>query len=72
MFADLYDHRWAVATYATTTAGIAALCVGLGASLPAATAAAGLLLAVTGVTVAANLSVRPLRLLPPAAREGAS
>jgi len=63
MFADLYDHRWAAATYGTTTAGIAALCVGLGASLPAATAAAGLLLIVTGIMVAANLSIRPVRLL---------
>ncbi|MHB1599287.1 MAG: hypothetical protein ACYCXY_10490 [Acidimicrobiales bacterium] len=71
MFSDLYDHRLAVATYVTTTAGVAALCVGLGASLPAATAVAGLLLAVTGVMVAANLSVRPMRLLPPAVREGA-
>ncbi len=63
MFADLYDHSWAAATYATTTTGIAALSVGLGASLPAATAAAGLLLVVTGIIVAANLSVRPVRLL---------
>ena len=63
MFADLYDHGWAAATYGTTTAGIAALCVGLGASLPAATAAAGLLLIVTGIMVAANLSIRPVRLL---------
>lgn len=66
MFADLYDHRWAALTYATTTAGIAALCAGLGASLPMATAAAGLLLIVTGVIAAANLSIRPLRLLNPA------
>ncbi len=65
MFADLYDHRWAAATYATTTAGVAALCVGLGASLAAATAAAGLLLIVTGIMVAANLSLHPVRLLGP-------
>jgi len=63
MFADLYGHGWAAATYGTTTAGIAALCVGLGASLPAATAAAGLLLIVTGIMVAANLSIRPVHLL---------
>lgn len=63
MFADLYDHGWAAATYATTTAGVALLCVGLGASLPAATAAAGVLLVVTGVVASANLSARPLRLL---------
>jgi hypothetical protein len=65
MFADLYDHRWAAATYGTTTAGVAALCVGLGASLPAATGAAGLLFIVTGVMVAANLSVRAVHLLRP-------
>jgi len=63
MFADLYDHGWAAATYGATTAAVAALCVGLGASLPAATAAAGLLLIVTGVMVAANLSIRPVRLV---------
>ncbi|MHB1739414.1 MAG: hypothetical protein ACYCXA_08060 [Actinomycetes bacterium] len=63
MFADLYDHAWAAATYGTTTAGVAALCVGLGASLPAATAAAGLLFIVTGIMVAANLSIRPVHLL---------
>jgi len=63
MFADLYHHGWAAATYVTTTAGVAALCVGLGASLPVATAAAGLLLIVTGIMVAANLSVRPVHLL---------
>ncbi|MDA8073373.1 MAG: hypothetical protein M0Z40_15145 [Actinomycetota bacterium] len=65
MFADLYDHRWAAVTYATTTAGVAALCVGLGASLPAATAVAGLLLVVTGIVAAANLSIRPVHLLRP-------
>ncbi|MHB8245532.1 MAG: hypothetical protein ACYDGN_09290 [Acidimicrobiales bacterium] len=63
MFADLYRHGWSAATYGTTTAGIAALCVGLGASLPAATGAAGLLFIITGITVAANLSIRPVHLL---------
>jgi len=63
MFADLYDHGWAAVSYTTTTAGVAALCVGLGASLPAATAAAGLLFIVTGIMVAANLSIRPVHLL---------
>ncbi|MHB1536642.1 MAG: hypothetical protein ACYC1D_18930 [Acidimicrobiales bacterium] len=63
MFADLYDHGWAAVTYVTTTGGIAALCVGLGASLPAVTAAAGMLFVVTGVMVAVNLSIRPMHLL---------
>ena len=63
MFADLYDHSWAAATYGTTTAGLIALCTGLGAGLPAATAVAGLLFIVTGIMAAANLSIRPLRLV---------
>jgi hypothetical protein len=63
MFADLYDHTWAGVAYVTVTTGMAALCAGLGASTPAATAAGGALLAVTGIVVAANLSVVPLRML---------
>ncbi len=62
MFADLYHHGWAAATYGTVTAGIAALCAGLGASWPPAIAAGGVLLAATGVIAAANLSARPLHL----------
>jgi hypothetical protein len=63
MFADLYHHGWAGATYGTVTTGIAALCAGLGASWTPAIAAGGALLAATGVLVAANLSARPLHLL---------
>ncbi|MDA8357819.1 MAG: hypothetical protein M0Z95_16365 [Actinomycetota bacterium] len=63
MFADLYHHGWAGATYGTVTTGIAALCTGLGASWAPAIAAGGALLAATGVLVAANLSARPLHLL---------
>ena len=62
MFADLYHHGWAAATYGTVTAGIAALCAGLGASWPPAIAAGGVLLTATGVLCAANLSARPLHL----------
>ena len=69
MFADLYHHGWAAATYGTVTAGIAALCAGLGASWPPAIAAGGVLLAATGVVAAANLSTRPLHLRT-AARAG--
>jgi hypothetical protein len=65
MFADLYDHRWAVVTYGLVTAGIAALCVGLAATIPDATAAGGGLFVVTGVVVAANLSLNPNHLLAP-------
>ena len=63
MFADLYHHGWATATYATVTTGIGALCAGLGASWTPAIAAGGVLLAATGVLAAANLSARPLHLL---------
>ena len=63
MFADLYNHAWAAASYATTTASVAALCLGLGARLPLATAMSGVLLVLTGIMLATNLSVRPVRLL---------
>ncbi|MGH8989709.1 MAG: hypothetical protein ACRDXC_14130 [Acidimicrobiales bacterium] len=63
MFADLYDHVWAVVAYATTTSGVALLCAGLGASSSAAILAGGVLLALTGAVVAANLSVVPALLL---------
>jgi hypothetical protein len=63
MFADLYHHGWAGATYGTVTTGIAALCAGLGALWTPAIAAGGALLAATGVLAAANLSARPLHLL---------
>ena len=62
MFADLYHHGWAAATYGTVTAGTAALCAGVGASWPPAIAAGGVLLTATGVLAAANLSARPLHL----------
>jgi hypothetical protein len=71
MFADLYHHGWAGATYGTITSGIAALCAGLGASWTPAMAAGGALLAATGVLAAANLSARPLHLLT-AVRTGAN
>ena len=63
MFADLYGHTWSAVAYGTVTTGIAALCAGLGASFPAATAAGGALLGATGLVVAANLSVVPARMV---------
>ena len=68
MFADLYNHTWAAVSYGLVTGGIAALCVGLGASLPVATALAGGLLAAAGLVEAANLAARPARML--AGRQG--
>jgi hypothetical protein len=63
MFADLYHHGWAGATYAGTTAGVALLCAGLAGSFAPAIATAGVLIGATGVVVATNLAARPLRLL---------
>lgn len=63
LFGDLYDHTWATATYGLVTGGIGALCAGLAASSPTATAVGGGLLALTGLVTAANLSVGPTRML---------
>ena len=71
MFADLYHHGWAAATYGAVTAGIGALCAGIATSSAPVIAAGGVLLALAGVVVAANLSVRPLRQLA-AVRSGAA
>ena len=62
-FGDLYDHRFAAATYALVTAGVTAVAAGFGATQPAALAAGGGLLAAAGLTAAANLSVTPALLL---------
>lgn len=63
LFADLYAHAWAAVAYGSVTAGIAALCAGLGGSQPVATAVGGCLLAVTGAVLAVNLSAVSLRRL---------
>jgi hypothetical protein len=63
MFADLYDHRWAGIVYGLVTAGVAAVCVGFATSTSIAIAIGGVLLAVTGLCVAVNLSLIPVRLL---------
>jgi len=62
LFADLYNHTWAGITYGLVTAGIASLCVGLAATLPAATAVGGGLFVATGMVVSANLAIRPTRM----------
>jgi len=63
MAGDLYDRRWATFTYGLTTAGIVALCVGLAASLSAGIAVGGVLLVLTGIVMAGNLSALPTRML---------
>jgi hypothetical protein len=62
MFADLYDHAWAVVTYGILTAGLVALFVGFGASIPWTLALGGGLRVITGVLLAANLSVAPIQM----------
>lgn len=63
LFGDLYDHTAAGASYGLVTAGVLALVVGLAASTPPATVVGGVLFVLTGLTVAVNLAVTPLRLL---------
>lgn len=63
MFADLYNHTWAGIVYGLVTGALGALCIGLAASLAAATAVGGALLIATGLVLAANLSVRSTRML---------
>ena len=60
---DLYDRRWAMFTYGLATSGIAALCAGLAASLSAGIAVGGVLLVLTGIAMAGNLSALPTRML---------
>lgn len=71
MFSDLYNHLWAAVAYGLVTAAIAALCIGLAATLPMATAIGGGLLVGTGLVVATNLSVIPPRMLASAAPRAA-
>lgn len=71
MFADLYDHHWAVVSYGLVTAGIGAMCIGLALPLSVAIAVGGGLLVATGLVVAANLSVTPNRVLAAADAAGA-
>lgn len=63
LFADLYGPRSAKLTYGLVTAGIGGLCVGLGATQPAATATGGVLLALAGAVAGVNLAAVPARLL---------
>lgn len=63
MFADLYDHRWAVFSYASVTGGLGSICAGLASGTAAPTALGGGLLALTGLVAAANLSFIPVRRL---------
>ena len=61
LFTDLYNHRAAQVTFATATAGFAGLAAGVIAGTPILVGAGGLLLAVTGLTAAANLAAGPHR-----------
>ncbi len=73
-FADLYSARWALASYVSTTGGVAALGLGLAIASPPVMRLAGILLAFTGVVVGANLGRGPGRVAhaAPAATSAAS
>ncbi len=60
-FADLYWAAGARASYVSTTAGVAALSLGLATGYPPATRLAGILLAITGAVAGANLALGPWR-----------
>ncbi|MGC8498467.1 MAG: hypothetical protein ACP5OV_03075 [Acidimicrobiales bacterium] len=60
-FADLYSARGALASYVSTTGGVAALGLGLATGSPPLTRLAGILLAGTGVLVGTNLGLGPWR-----------
>ncbi len=62
MFSDLYNATAFVASYVTTTLGIAGLCAGLASAVPALVATGGVLLALSGLVTAANLAIVPWRL----------
>lgn len=68
LFADLYDHTLAWATFACTEAGIAAIGVGLVADLSAAVAVGGAAWVLTGLIAAANLTTRVVHLRSAAGR----
>ncbi len=63
LFSHLYWQSWARITYWTTTAGLVALCQGLAASERIVISMGGAFLMVSGLIVAANLAVIPVRLL---------
>ncbi len=60
-FADLYSARWALVSYGSTTGAVAALSLGLATAVAPLTGLAGILLALTGVVVGANLALGPWR-----------
>ena len=63
MFADLFNHRWATVDYVLVNASVAALGAGFILGDRAALGIGGVLLVATGLTTAANLAWRPVRLL---------
>lgn len=63
VFAELYDHSWAVVALVTNTLGVAGLSGGFASSQPVMLGTGGMLLAVTGVVVGINLARRPIKML---------
>ena len=70
MFADLYDHRWAAIVCGIVTAGNAAVCLGFAARPRFVIAIGGGLFVVTGLCLAANLSMTATRLLAAPSSDG--
>ena len=63
MFADLFNHRWAMVDYVFVNVSVAALALGFILGDRLAIALGGVLLVATAVTSACNLAWRPTRLL---------
>ncbi len=63
MFADLYSHRWAAASYVLATSGTALVCLGFAFSLATAIAIGGGFFIATGISAGVNLSFTPMKLL---------
>jgi len=65
LFADLFHHPTARATYGAATAGVAAVLSGAATGNGAVLRIAGILLAAAGVLAVANLGLGPLRVVRP-------
>lgn len=69
LFADLFDHKVAVATLAIAASGFALLVAGLAVGVAALVVAGGTLVGIGGAAVALNLGLGPRRAVPASARQ---
>ena len=63
MFGDLYNHSIAAVVYVILTLGIGSVCLGFATSTPILLISGGMLLAISGVLLAINLSAKSLQLM---------